>query len=1122
MAIKIPEAGDVGGGRQQTIDTDRSGMPRVNFGGFELKGRAISSMGSAIADAGSQFAALAERNAKKNEAKENFAAEQAYQKMKLQLTGARQEALNNMEGDGAGFHENFMGNEYNNRSTAFLQTLPPRLRDKYGLMIETERERWANTTAADEAQQGRSWYGNQIEDYIGQSSQAVATNPTYLEEARRSGYEQIANSPLSAIDKEKARAKLDAETGKAFISSVLEADPAEAKRMLGGTNPINMSLGERRDAIWSSLIYQESRGNPDAISPKGAAGIAQVMPATARDPGYGLPNVYQIAGSMGINVSDARYKDPTELLKIPQVGEAFGKNYLGAMLKKYNGDMEAALIAYNGGPRRADAWLAAGRNDAVIPKESSNYYKQILARAGVGRMSRAGVSALEDWRKAGTKGELVWTEQATKHSPLEKENVNADVVRRAERASSILGAPLRITSGWRGVDEKGRDINALRGGAKGSAHKHGNALDVSVAHMSNAEREEAVAALIASGFTRIGAYSGNTGIHVDMGDPQGKTVHTMFDGTNRNIGKAPAWFTNGVKKGKLMLASHGGWKPKNVVSADELPDVSGKTVKYEGPGAMVDPADIEKFAAAGQKKPLTMDREAASEGIVTVQGENGEWVNVPTVVDGKPIEGDPEALYRAGELEPVDGEAYATLAEAEDAMVVGGMTGGAGAEQMGGEAGEIQVASTGPLVGLVDPRLASLPFADRQRMIKEADRRLKAEQRAASTQASKEQKELAKLNDKKAEVALKVETDKLLAQAERGDDVTPTPEMVETMYKHWTPNQITDYMDKLKAAGETYQAKTEMETLSATELQNYVEEARAEYESAGADDIIGAQLKYNNIQKIAREIDSERKRAPDRAALKLPGVLEMWQNEFSLDPSKRNGETNASVIRRFVAAQESLGIPADSVVPIPSMLKIDVGNGPQPVIDVLSARMSTFPEVGDGTSRAQWNVAKQRLDVMYEKTLETFGDQADEVLLYALRKGKGVGKETSKWMVETIRDTLATGRLPDPAMANARRRYEIAREQDQLSKSILNPPEPEQKGWIGNVWDAITGGGDEQSTDPQKVANFEQSYQNYVIALQSGNLDEKQIQALQQRLIAADQQKFMQLEMQRAGATGGQ
>ncbi|TIP76652.1 MAG: lytic transglycosylase domain-containing protein, partial [Mesorhizobium sp.] len=66
--------------------------------------------------------------------------------------------------------------------------------------------------------------------------------------------------------------------------------------------------------------------------------------------------------------------------KDPAVSEQYGTYYFNKMLARYDGDTEAALIAYNGGAARADKWIASGRNDAVIPQESADYYKKVLAR----------------------------------------------------------------------------------------------------------------------------------------------------------------------------------------------------------------------------------------------------------------------------------------------------------------------------------------------------------------------------------------------------------------------------------------------------------------------------------------------------------------------------------------------------------------------------------------------------------------------------------------------------------------------------------------------------------------------------------------------------------------------
>jgi hypothetical protein len=110
-----------------------------------------------------------------------------------------------------------------------------------------------------------------------------------------------------------------------------------------------------------AIEMQESGGREDVVSPKGARGPMQVMPSTARDPGFG--------------VTPLRDDSAAE-------NRRFGRDYYAALLKRYDGDRDAARIAYNGGPARADAWIKAGRDDSVIPAESANYYRQVSSRMG--------------------------------------------------------------------------------------------------------------------------------------------------------------------------------------------------------------------------------------------------------------------------------------------------------------------------------------------------------------------------------------------------------------------------------------------------------------------------------------------------------------------------------------------------------------------------------------------------------------------------------------------------------------------------------------------------------------------------------------------------------------------
>ncbi len=102
-------------------------------------------------------------------------------------------------------------------------------------------------------------------------------------------------------------------------------------------------------ALIEALVWQESRWNAAALSPKGAQGLAQLMPGTARE--------------LGVDARD------------PDANLEGGARYLRAQLDRFGGDLEKALAAYNAGPGRVER--AGG-----IPniQETKTYVAAIMGR----------------------------------------------------------------------------------------------------------------------------------------------------------------------------------------------------------------------------------------------------------------------------------------------------------------------------------------------------------------------------------------------------------------------------------------------------------------------------------------------------------------------------------------------------------------------------------------------------------------------------------------------------------------------------------------------------------------------------------------------------------------------
>ena len=99
-----------------------------------------------------------------------------------------------------------------------------------------------------------------------------------------------------------------------------------------------------------AVAHAESNFDPRALSPKGARGVMQIMPATAR-------------GEYGI---------PPELLWDARLNIRVGIHFLARLLGRYRGRTELALSYYNGGSAVGDLPRAS-----VIPA-TRDYVAKVL------------------------------------------------------------------------------------------------------------------------------------------------------------------------------------------------------------------------------------------------------------------------------------------------------------------------------------------------------------------------------------------------------------------------------------------------------------------------------------------------------------------------------------------------------------------------------------------------------------------------------------------------------------------------------------------------------------------------------------------------------------------------
>lgn len=111
--------------------------------------------------------------------------------------------------------------------------------------------------------------------------------------------------------------------------------------------------------LLKAVVAAESAFNSKAVSPKGAVGLMQLMPATAMR--------YGVQADRGATVS-SKLTDPDLNIKT-------GTRYLADLLRLFGGQTELALAAYNAG----EGAVARAGNRIPDYKETQSYVQRVMS-----------------------------------------------------------------------------------------------------------------------------------------------------------------------------------------------------------------------------------------------------------------------------------------------------------------------------------------------------------------------------------------------------------------------------------------------------------------------------------------------------------------------------------------------------------------------------------------------------------------------------------------------------------------------------------------------------------------------------------------------------------------------
>ncbi|WP_434586078.1 transglycosylase SLT domain-containing protein [Klebsiella sp. R390] len=275
--------------------------------------------------------------------------------------------------------------KFDNEMQTIAGTLPESARNVFLKHAQQQRMQFATQAERHELGQRRQYESGQQDGYLSLQAQQAISNPQLFNQsalnARASimAYGQAHGQSPEEIEANWGRWREQAanRASEAWYNPIYQ-------QMMGPEGKIEVTNTPQEAQLFSSIIWQESGGNQfgkdgaPLVSPKGAAGAAQVMESTG-------PEAASLAGLPW---------DRDRWLNDPRYNVQLGKAYFGAQLKKYDNNPVLAVAAYNAGPGAVDGWIkqfgdprdGTVSNEqfaAAIPyEETRNYVAKVTGSAG--------------------------------------------------------------------------------------------------------------------------------------------------------------------------------------------------------------------------------------------------------------------------------------------------------------------------------------------------------------------------------------------------------------------------------------------------------------------------------------------------------------------------------------------------------------------------------------------------------------------------------------------------------------------------------------------------------------------------------------------------------------------